>query len=104
MSLVYAALLCPPCVCEKGDSSDDLDYYDESSLMLPDLATITGENGVAANLQLPSLGYAAVYRLGTGASLGAYKGLIVDTSPPSVVQVECGVIECDAMGPRAKSH
>lgn len=77
---------------EKGDSSGDLDYYDESSLVLPDSnSTITGDNGVAANLELPPLGYAAVYRLGTGACLGANKAIVIDTSPPFVVQVRCAV-------------
>lgn len=72
---------------EQGDSSADLDYYDQSSLALPGNAIITGENGVPANLELPPLGYASVYRLGTGASLAANKDLVVDTSPPFVVQV-----------------
>lgn len=72
---------------EKGDYSADLDYYDESSLALPANATITGGNGVAVNLDLPPLGYAAVYRVGKGSSLGANKDLVIDTSPPVVVQV-----------------
>lgn len=72
---------------EQGDSSEDLDYYDESSLVLPDNSSITGDNGVAASLELPPLGYAAVYRLGTGASLGAKKAIVIDTSAPLVVQV-----------------
>lgn len=78
----------------QGDSSADLDYYDESSLALPDNATITGENGVAANVDLPPLGYAAVYRVGKGSSLGANKDLIIDTSPPVVVQVTNDYISC----------
>lgn len=86
-AFVNAAPLHSPLAREKGDSSPELDYYDESSLALPGNATVTGENGVPANLELPPLGYAAVYRLGTGASLGANKGLVVDTSPPYVVQV-----------------
>lgn len=69
----------------------DLDYYDESSLALPRNATITGENGVAVNLWLPPVGYVAVYRLGTGTSLGANKALVIDTAPPIVVQVTDGV-------------
>lgn len=72
----------------QGDSSEDLDYYDESSLTLPDNATITGDNAVRANLDLPPLGYAAVYRLGTGSSIGANKGIVIDTIPPVIVQVE----------------
>ncbi|CAM9114790.1 unnamed protein product [Hapterophycus canaliculatus] len=73
-------------VVQEGDSSADLEYYDQASLTLPENSTIIGENGVSANLELPPLGYPAVYRLGTGASLSANKGLVIDTSPPFIVQ------------------
>ncbi|CAM9804617.1 unnamed protein product, partial [Scytosiphon promiscuus] len=73
-------------IVQEGDSSADLEYYDRSSLTLPNNSSIVGENGVLANLELPPLGYPAVYRLGTGASLGANKGLVIDTSPPFVMQ------------------
>lgn len=71
----------------QGDLSADLDYFDESSLVLSDNSTITGENGVAANIALPPLGHAAVYRLGTGTSLGANSDIVVDTSAPTVITV-----------------
>lgn len=76
-----------PLFGKQGDSATDLDYYDESSLVLHGNTTITGENGVPASLDLPLMGYAAVYRSGTGASLGSNKDLVIDTSPPFVVQV-----------------
>lgn len=99
-SIYVSVVLCPwvrtaslpPSTRDQGDSSADLEYYDQSSLALPDNSTITGENGVVANLELPPLGYPAVYRLGTGASLGANKGLVIDTSPPFIVQVGWGRI------------
>lgn len=75
----------------QGDSSADLDYYDELSLTLPENSSITGANGVAANLELPTVGYSAVYRLGTGASLSANKDIIIDTMPPFVEQVRVAV-------------
>lgn len=70
----------------QGDSSADLDYYDQSSFVLPDNATVLGEHDCAVNLTLPPLGYAAVYRLGTGSSLSANKDIVIDTSPPVVVR------------------
>lgn len=77
----------------QGDSSADLDYYDESSLALPENSSITGANGVAANIELPTVGNSAVYRLGTGASLSANKDIVIDTMPPFVEQVRVAVEE-----------
>lgn len=87
-SLSFCIVLCfIECRPSQGDASVDLDYYDESSLVLADNSTITGDNGVDANLDLPPVGYAAVYRLGTGASLGANQDIAIDTTPPIVVRV-----------------
>lgn len=71
----------------QGDSSADLDYSDESSLILSDNSTIIGENGVAVNTALPPLGHAAVYRVGTGTSFSANSDIVIDTTPPIVVMV-----------------
>lgn len=75
------------CSLAQGDASADLDYFDESSLALSDNSTIVGENGVTANLELPPVGYAAVYRVGSGSSLSANKNLVIDTTSPFVEQV-----------------
>lgn len=72
---------------QQGDLSADLDYVDEASLSLPGNSIITGENGVAANLVLPTLGHAAVYRSGKGTSLGATSNIVINTSRPIVTTV-----------------
>ncbi|CAM9289872.1 unnamed protein product, partial [Sphacelaria rigidula] len=75
-------------IVQKGDMSADLDYFEESSLVLANNSTITGENGVAANIELPPSGHAASYRLGTGTSLSANSDIVIDTSTPTIITVE----------------
>jgi hypothetical protein len=77
-------------VVRPGDKSSDLDYSSTTALVAGPIGVggiVIGSNGQAANLTLPAPGDAANYRLGRGMSLSASKNIIIDSSPPKVIQV-----------------
>jgi len=71
-------------VCE-GDSSSDLEFRSQSSLVGEGL--VDALTGVSVNLTLPQPGFGGSYRHHGGESLSARRNIRINTQPPQVMKI-----------------